>query len=278
MKSMDNKPPQKSLELVAHFASPTKGIKIVSGVSRHTHLLEIESLSETIRFQRFFSVVDLHTQSIIFPAGISQWLGYDDNNFSFSFYSSIIHPNHLEAILLLSMSIFELVKNWKVEIAFMKEKYTIDMALRHADGHYVLVRRTLSCWDFDVNTKMPTAYLNEFSILENYEEEYSPGIRPRITDLHNSRIKDFEAFIREKSFDTLEKKKKFSVQELRILRKYAYNQELNSKDIAVAFKITNATVDTHHRRIITKFNNIYPSCMLKSAKEIAQFLRKEYFI
>jgi hypothetical protein len=54
MKSQDNKTPQKSLELVAHFASPTKGIKIVSGVSQNTHLLELESLSDTIRFQRFF--------------------------------------------------------------------------------------------------------------------------------------------------------------------------------------------------------------------------------
>lgn len=275
---MNNEKKNKSVELIKSFSEPIRKSQVTLGVEENIQQAELEFLRETIRHQRFFFVVDLATQSILHPHGIKEWLGYDESTFSFQFYSSLIHQNHLEPVLLLSKSIFELVFQKKVDIAFMRDKYTIDIALRHANGHYMLVRRTLSCWNFDLNTQMPTAYLNEFTILENYEEEHSRGIRPRITDLYNNRVKNYEDFVRETSSKTLESKKKFSFQELRILRKYAYNQDLNSKNIAEAFKISTATVDTHHRRIIQKFNNIYPSHEMKSAKDIAQFLRKEYFI
>jgi DNA-binding CsgD family transcriptional regulator len=231
-----------------------------------------------IQDQKFFFIVDLSNLSIIHANGISDWLGYDNETFTLSFYPTIVHPNHLDAMLFLGKSITEVVKSRKIEVGFMKEKFTIDIALKHADGHYILVRRALSYWDFDANMQMPTAYINEFSILENFEEEYSPGIRPRTTDFNNNRVKYFEEALRESSCNLLEKEKKFSVQELRILRRYAHNKNLDTKEIASAFKISIRTAETHNKNIIVKYNDFFPSHPLKSVKEIALFMRLEYLI
>jgi hypothetical protein len=198
----------KNLDLLGNLASSIQGKEIVSGVSKKTHQLALESLMAKIQDQKFFFIVDLSNLSIIHANGISDWLGYDNETFTLSFYPTIVHPNHLDAMLFLGKSITEVVKSRKIEIGFMKEKFTIDIALKHADGHYILVRRALSYWDFDANMQMPTAYINEFSILENFEEEYSPGIRPRTTDFNNNRVKYFEEALRESSCNLLEKEKK----------------------------------------------------------------------
>ena len=160
----------------------------------------------------------------------------------------------------------------------MKEKYVIDVALRHARGHYILVKRTLSCWDYDKTNNIATAYLNECTIWGEYDVENSKGIKPRITDIYGTRLLKLEPVVRSNVSKLLESKRRFSVQELRVLRKYAYNPSMTAKDVANSFKIKTNTIDTYNRRIISKFNHIYPNEHLKLAKEIAQFLRKECFI
>jgi hypothetical protein len=267
-----------SLEILKESVKPLKSTSIKSAISAQKHEEELKSLAETIRYQRFFFVVDILNQQIKHPQGISQWLGYNDSDFTFSFYTTLIHPDHVQATILLSKSIFDLANSKMISLEFMKEKYTIDIALRHAKGHYILVKRTLSCWDYDSQTGITTAYLNEFTILEEYESERSSGIKPRITDLYGSRLKDIELLLRDYSFNLLEDKKRFSVQELRLMRKYAYNPDLSSKEIAKSFKIENTTLETYNRRILTKFKSLYPNEEPKTARDVAAFLRREYFI
>lgn len=257
----------KSLNLENNLAIPIK-----------KHLEEVKSLAETIKYERFFFVVDVLTQSIKYPHGLLQWLGYKDEEFTFEKYSSIIHPNHIEAVFLLAKSIFAFSNSNLFYLEFMKEKYVIDVALRHAKGHYVLVKRTLSCWQYSPNQNIITAYLNEFAVWGEFDEENSKGIRPRLTDLYGGKLNIYDMAVRDSSFKTLESNKRFSVQELRILRKYAYNPAITANDVAVSFKIKISSVETYNRRILTKFNNIYPNEQVKSAKEVASFLRKEYFI
>lgn len=247
-------------------------------ISPKKHEEEIKSLSETTKYERFFFVVDIRTQSILHPHGIFQWLGYKDEDFTFEKYTTIIHPNHIEAVFLLAKSIFAISNSKFFDLKFMKEKYVIDIALRHAHGHYILVKRTLSCWQYSPAQGIITAYLNEFVIWGEYDAEDTKGIRPRITDLYGSKLNIYDEVIRVNSSKILESNKRFSVQELRILRKYAYNPAITANEVATAFKIQISSVETYNRRILSKFNNLYPNERMKSAKDIAAFLRKEYFI
>jgi hypothetical protein len=267
---------KKYLEHINNMAAHLIDLDIVSGVSEETRQTELQALIESVRYQRFFFINDISSQSIIHPYGIKEWLGYDA--FTLHFYPTIIHPNHVESLFFLIDPLFELMKNGKMILSFKEPKMTLDLAIRHADGHYILTRRVVSVWDFDANSGLPLSYINEFSILENYVEEYTPGIRPRLTDYHNNRINNIEEYIREITYNELEKNKIFTVQELRILRKYADNKDFESKDIASAFKISIKTVETHNKRIIAKYNDSFINYPLKSVKEIAWFLRREYFV
>ena len=272
-------PMKTSIEILKESVKSLKNQPISSAISKIIHEEEVKLLAETIKYERFFFVVDIINQEIIHAHGIKQWLGYDDHKFSFGFYSNLIHPNYIEATFLLAKSTLALVNSNSFEQGFMKEKFVIQIALRHAQGHYILVKRTLSSWDYDPTTKVSIAYLNEFTILEEYDEtDKSNTLKPRITDIYGTRLVNIENILRESSYKTLESSKRFSVQELRILRKYAYNPTITSNEVANTFKIKPNTIDTYNRRIITKFNYIYPNEKVKSAKEIAQFLRKECFI
>jgi hypothetical protein len=265
-------------EFVNYMAAHIAGREIVHGVSPKTHQKTLKSLKESIPYQRAFYVTNLHDQSISYCSGVKEWLGYDDATCTIPFFPTLIHPNHVEEALFMSSTMFELVKTKKLANSFMDKKYAADLAHKHANGHYVLVRTVVSSWDFDAISGLPIAFITEFIILEDYNEAYSPGIRPRATDFYNNRVPDFEDFVRDFSYDRLENGKIFTVQELRILRKYAYNVDFESKDIASAFKISIKTVETHNKRIIAKYNESFLNYPLKSVKEIAGFLRREYFV
>lgn len=239
---------------------------------------EIQSLSETVKYERFFFVVDTINQTIRFPMGISMWLGYPEDEFTLSLFNSLIHQHHLNSSMLFTKVIFEMTKSKQSEIDSTQKKFVSRMAIRHSLGHYLLVKRTITCWEIEKENSNVQSYLNEFTIWGEYDSEILNGIRPRITDLFGARMFQLEELLKEYIYQELEKEKRFSIQELRILRKYAYNKDLATHDIASAFRISYNTVNTHNRKIIEKFSNIYANNNIKSAKEIAQFLREENFI
>lgn len=272
-------PIKTSIEILKESVKSLKNQQISSAISKTIHEEEVKLLAETIKYEKFFFVVDIINQEIKHAHGIKQWLGYDEYKFSFGFYATLIHPNYIEATFLLAKSTLALVNSNSIEQGFMKEKIVIQIALRHANGHYILVKHTISSWDYDSTTKVSIAYLNEFTILEEYDEtEKSSTLKPRITDIYGTRLLNIENIVRESSYKILESNKRFSIQELRILRKYAYNPTITSNEVANTFKIKPNTIDTYNRRIISKFSYIYPNEKVQSAKEIAQFLRKECFI
>lgn len=256
----------------------TFGILQPPSISQNQQQEEIQSLSETVRYERSFFVVDANNQTIRFPMGISMWLGYPEDEFTLPLYNSLIHHHHLSPSMLFTKVIFEMIKSKQLEIDSTQRKFVSRMAIKHSAGHYLLVKRTITCWELEKENNDVQSYLNEFTIWGEYDSETLNGIRPRITDLFGTRMFQLEDLLKEYIYQELEKEKRFSIQELRILRKYAYNKDLATQDIASAFKISYNTVNTHNRKIIEKFSNIYANNNIKSAKEIAQFLREENFI
>lgn len=239
---------------------------------------ELKLLSEAVKYERFFFIVDSINQSIQFSKGIKQWLGYEDDDFSLNLYTSIIHEHHINAFLVLTNAIAYMAKNRQIDLSFMQGKITIEIALKHAKGHYLIVKQALSCWDFNENYQIPIAYINEFTIWKEYDDETSAGINLRVIDATGRRLKSLEEVVRKNVSHILEKEKYFSVQELRFLRKYAYNHDITTHEIALVFKVSYNTANVYNRRIVEKFASLYPDQKIKMAKEVALFLRKENFI
>ena len=71
-----------------------------------------------------------------------------------------------------------------------------------------------------------------------------------------------------------QEKNLFSFQELRILRKYAYHDQLSVADIAKAFKIQESSVITYHKRILEKANHLF-SNKFSNAKQVAIVLKQQ---
>lgn len=278
MKKITASPIDLTREILSAAISPLKSLEIVPGVEAIRHNTELKLLNDTVRYDRFFFIIDIANQSIRLPTGIKQWLGYSEEEFSLSFYTSIIHEHHINPAIILAKAIADMAKYRQSNISFMRERFVAEIALKHAKGHYVLVKHALSYWDFDRNYQIPTAYLNEFTIWREYDSQNFTGINLRVIDFYGARLPEMEEILKENIYKTLEAEKYFSVQELRILRKYAYNADMTTHEIAQAFRISYNTVNIYNRRIMEKCIYLYPNQKLKMAKDVALFLKKENFI
>lgn len=242
---------------------------------------ELDKLIESVKYETFFFIVDERKQAFKLLGGIQELLGYSEQEFNLSFYLSIIHEHHFVSSFLLNKAFFNIVNSDTTNnFKFSEERYVIDIALKHSNGYYLLFKRSISCWDSDAhkNSIKEKTYLNEFTIWGEYNPEKISGIRPRIINKSGFRLKPIEEVLRLAASQVLEEEKTFSVQELRILRKYAYLDDVNTKQIADSFKISHNTVNNHNRNIIEKFSRIYPGENIGSAKSVAVFLRKENFL
>ena len=197
---------------------------------------ELAHLKETIHYERFFFVVNLHEMKIEHLNGIERWLGYKENDFDFLTYLSLIHPEHAALHNITSITLIEgLMKgDWNIE--FMKHRYITDIALRHRDGHYLLCKRLACIFQYDERRRL-LEYINEFTIIRKYNGE---PFTVRGTSDEGKDLEWMNTFL-ERTKQAFQNKNLFGFQELRILRKYAYNNKISVAQIANAFKVQEST-------------------------------------
>ena len=70
----------------------------------------------------------------------------------------------------------------------------------------------------------------------------------------------------------------FSPQELRILRKIAYNPSITAPEVAKLFKTQPSTIRTLNQRIIEKARQHFGDESIGSAKEVAVLLRRNFLV
>lgn len=242
-------------------------------VSPGTQKREIDLLKETLHFERFFFVLNLHDLKLDNVNGVQRWLGYPDKDFTLMKFLQIIHPSHAEAHYFTST---ELIKglmrgDWKIE--FMKHRYITNIALRHSQGHYLLFKRLASAFQYDENHKL-LEYVNEFTYVGDYKEEpYS--IRAANED--GSKLVWLEEVLKRVQNAFAADKYAFTFQQLRILRKYAYQPDIQTSDIARAFKTEESTINTHKKRIQQKAQALFHK-KFGHIKDIAAYLREQGLI
>ncbi len=256
-----------------------KGIPLMISTEEHQH--ELASMQEVVPYEKFFFVVDTVNQQIELVHGVKRWLGYDDEKFTMMDYFSKIHPTQMTFLIHLAKVSFEIATTVGFKMLFRQQRYIVDIALQHAGGHYVLCKRSLTPWQWQYNgsQQLLTHYFLEFTITNHHLSELNTDIAPRIYDRFGHKLADLEELFRIESSQTIEKKSKiFTTQELRILRKIAYNPNITSEEIANAFKIKKSTIHVFNKKLIEKGKEILLDDSIQNAKDLALRLRRNFWL
>ena len=206
----------------------------------------IEQLNSRIRNERFYIVSDIKSGAVLQCNGVNQWLGYTDVHFSQKQYHGIISPVHAAVQSLFAIAIFELLMSGQVDVEFLVPLCSATVALRHKDGTYLYCKRESYPFQLTENNRL-TAYISEFTFIKEFTNE---DFHIRLTGRENADTQN--EYLRVLVKKRFEENAGFSIQELRILKRYAQNPKATSNIIAKAFKIEKATVGTYNKRVMKK--------------------------
>ncbi len=225
----------------------------------------LQQLDKLLHKEQFYFITDVKTGNIIKTAGVYEWLGYTDLHFTQKKYLDIIHPSHNIPQYFFSSSLFEVIINKKLNLQYLKPITVITLALKSNTGKYFYCIKKCYPFQFTKDKKL-TEYLSEFTVVKEYtKENYSTRLIVEPKNLLNEQIKKtVQRKFEESNF--------FSVQELRILKRYAKKENLTSIAIAKAFKIEKATVDTYNKRILKKAENIFGESF-ENARLVGEYLK-----
>jgi hypothetical protein len=228
----------------------------------------LQQLDKQIEKEQFYFVTDIKTGAIIKSNGINKWLGYMDEHFTQKKYLSAIAHAHILPQGLYASTIFEVLINKQIGFQFLKPAITTTLALKNKAGKYFYCIR--KCSPFQLTTdKRITEYLSEFTIVKEYTNETFHTRWSVVDEKMTAQFEIVDKIVRKK-FDEL---KCFSVQELRILKRYAKKENITSEAIAKAFKIEKATVGTYNKRILTKGEILFGE-RFSNARNVAEYLKE----
>ncbi len=232
----------------------------------------LQQLDTQIKKEQFYFVTDVRTGAITHCNGINQWLGYTDAHFTQKNYLNYINPAHAIPQGFYAAAFFDALISKQLTTQFLQPTCITTLALKNKAGKYIYCKR--QCYPFQVTgcNKM-TAYISEFTIIKELtNEEYHTRIydEPELANHLNEILKKLV----QKKFEDA---RGFSIQELRILKRYATAQNVTSETIAKAFKIEKTTVDTYNKRILKKAENIF-GLSFGDAKKAAAYFKRVGFI
>lgn len=247
---------------------PGKEISLV--VPKEDQEQEILSLKETLGSKRFFFVVNLLNFEIQEMHGIEKWLGYSERDFSLRKYWDIISEGRQNWLMLVALQLYDSLCTGKYPLKFMVQRFGSRIPIRHYNGKELLVIKTASVFQYDDKNRL-TAYLNEFTIIGDYNGE------PLTTDFYSStgEQKTIEAAqIMQQVIQHFIDMRVFARQEMRIARLFVYHPEITQTKIAVMLKLKYTTIRTHCRRFLEKARDFFQQDF-RSPREAALFLHKE---
>jgi hypothetical protein len=228
----------------------------------------LQQLDTQIKKEQFYTVTDVKTGAITQCNGINQWLGFTDAHFTQKKYLAAINPLHLVVQGFYAAALFEVLINKQISPQFLQPACTTALALKNKNGKYFYCKRQCSPFQLTADKRM-TAYISEFTLIKEYDNEaYHSKIYDDVAAINNS-----NEILKKAAGKKFEATKSFSVQELRILKRYAASENIKSEHIAKAFKIEKTTVDTYNKRILKKAENIFGQ-RFENAKNAAGYFKR----
>lgn len=242
-------------------------------VASDTHREALTRLQRELRPEQMFMVVDLLTLSVVAAGGWRE-MGYDDTKLTFRQYMQMV-PNRgtYQTMVMMGGQTFRMANQQLVR--FASPAFIATVPLRHANGRVMLVKRTITPWQYSADGYV-LAYLSEFTIIKEYEgEPMNPRFRGLTPEVEQSFLKAISfAFAH---LNTVYNP--FSPKEMEILRLYA-NHSTNEKPltIRVVSELTGSTVETvksYQKEIVTKARDLYDDQVaLASTRDVALFLKR----
>jgi len=253
------------MELMADHSFPLQ-------VSEKSQQLELASLQRTIGSERFYFVVDMANFEIISMAGIEQWLGYFEKEFTLKKYWGLVHPGMQKLTHAVFLQMAEILCAGKFKLEFMVQRYSSLTAIRHRRGHYLLLKRTASVFQYDSASRL-REYLNEFTVIGEYDGE---ALNPSFYNDKGQPEAEGRQ-IMEKVIESFLGLKVFSPAELQVARILVYQKGATQKDIARILGKSPHTIDTYCKRFLIKARD-YFHFEFPSAVEAAIYLHKNGLI
>jgi len=230
---------------------------------------EISSLRRTIGSERFFFVVDLTSFEISLCDGIQRWLGYYEKDFTLKKYWGLVHPGMQKSAHTVFLQLCNILCTGKFKLAFMVQRYSSLIAIKHYKGHYLLAKRTASVFQYDEQNRL-TEYLNEFTIIGKYSDE--PLTPTFFTDKGEEETSRGEIVMKQ-AVEQFIGMKIFSVNELHVARLLAYTPAITQKEIADLLGKSVHTIDTYCKRFSKKSKEFF-HIDFPTVKEAALYLQK----
>jgi hypothetical protein len=231
---------------------------------------EIEKLKSGLRHEQFFMIVNVENFSIIEAYGLEE-IGFRSETFDMLQYAQLL-PSHgiLQILTLYWKKIFEFSVEEKKMLSFLKPKYIVQIPFKNAQGEVMLVKRTISTFQFTESGRL-THYLSEFTIIKKTFDSETPD--PRFTDVPIE-LKDTIDTILNRSF--VWESSPYSPKELIILGVYANDDGKTSlNELAQKCELKPSTLQFYNKEILihTKdfLGEIYK---FNTAKEVAIFWKK----
>lgn len=136
-------------------------------ISKERQEKEIEQLKNTVKYEQFFFVLDAVKKQIKYINGVNHWMGFVEEEFDILQYLKIIHPLHLENLLISAESAFHTANKGKFKLDLMSDRVVAQVPLLNSSGKFIVCKRSL--YPFQIDTKgRVTAYLNHFVLLKEY--------------------------------------------------------------------------------------------------------------
>jgi len=234
---------------------------------------ELASLKRTIGSERFYFVVDMTSFEITSMAGVEQWLGYYEKEFSLKKYWGLVHPGLQKLTHAVFLQMVEILCGGKFALEFMVQRYSSLTALRHRNGHYLLIKRTASVFQYDSESRL-REYLNEFTIIGDYNGE---ALSPNFFTDKGEPESERGQLVMQKVMESFLGLKIFSPAELQVARILVYQKAVTQKEIARILGKSPHTIDTYCKRFLIKARE-YFHYEFSSALEAAIYLHRNGLI
>ncbi len=231
---------------------------------------ELEKLSAGLRFEQFYFVVDVKEMRIIHAAGMEQ-IGFNSETFEMAQYAKLLPSKGiLQLLSVFWFKIFEFCEIEKELLNFLAPKYIVQIPMKNAKSEIMLVKRTISPFQFTSESRKLTQYLSEFTIVK-YGFDNEPPC-PRFVDIPPNLNDKLLKFIKDSfSFDITT----YSPKEQQILKIYSEDDGTKStKELADLVGVTPSTLQFYNKQILSNtreyLGDIYK---FDSAKQVAYFIR-----
>lgn len=234
-------------------------------VSQADMAKELKLLKQSCHDERFFFVIDIPSFSIEYMYGVEKWLGYNEKIFSLKqYWDKVVHAGFKKSLLLISYPIYELLCVGNFPLNFLTLRFSGKLALRHYKGHYLLVKKTSTIFQFDTKNRL-IKYIDEFTIIGEFNEKnvLENSFTSRFYNAANKTEEEMKDELLKGMTAYFNRLKIFSATELQIARKIAYSPGITKTEIAKDFSLSPSTIQTFCNRFLEKartfFNQDFPT-------------------